>query len=284
MMDYLHIVECPRDAMQGLDHLVPTADKIRYLNALLKVGYHTLDFGSFVSERDIPQFKDIHQIMDQMDLGHSQTRLLAIVANERGASDAMQYDSIADLGYPFSISEVFQERNTRKSIQASFRLVESLLDRTVAGNKNLVVYLSMGFGNPYGETWNEDLVFHWCEELIHLGVQTISISDTIGVGTPDHIQSVFATMTKAYPDVTWGGHFHTHAHNWREKVDAAFNGGCRRLDGAIRGYGGCPLSGDDLLGNMPTEKLITFAAEKKLQTGINPLAFESAYNIALNIF
>jgi hydroxymethylglutaryl-CoA lyase len=284
MMEQLHIVECPRDAMQGLDRIVPTADKVRYLNALLKVGFHTLDFGSFVSERDIPQFRDIHQVMDQLEIGDGPTKLLAIVANERGASDAMQYDVITDLGYPFSISEIFQQRNTRKSIQESFQLVESLLDRTVAGHKNLVVYLSMGFGNPYDEAWSPEMVYRWCEDLIHLGVQTISLSDTVGVGTPSHIQAIFSTLTQQFPDVTWGGHFHTHAHNWREKVDAAFEGGCRRFDGAVRGYGGCPMSGDALLGNMPTEKLITFAAEKKLHTNINPLAFESAYNIALNIF
>ena len=283
-MEEFKIVECPRDAMQGLEHIIPTRDKIRYLNALLKVGFHTLDFGSFVSARYIKQFQDIHQVINGLEIPGNGTRLLSIVANERGASDALQYAQISDLGYPFSVSETFQQRNTNRSREDSFLLVEKLLEKTVAANKNLVVYLSMGFGNPYGEAWSLELVEEWADRLIHLGVQTLSVSDTVGVGTKEDYLTLFSRLTKAYPEVEWGGHFHTHSHNWLEKVEAAYEGGCRRFDGAIRGYGGCPMSGDDLLGNMPTEKLITFAAGKKLHTNINALAFESAYNIALQVF
>mgnify|MGYP001493181156 FL=1 len=278
----MKIIECPRDAMQGINDFIPTAQKVNYLNSLLKVGFDTLDFGSFVSPKAIPQMSDTVNVLSQLD--DSNTRLLAIVANQRGADKACSFERIDDLGYPFSVSETFQQRNTNKSIDQSLSFVEELQNSCERYDKSLVVYMSMAFGNPYGEHWHEDIVAKWGEKLSDLGVKTIALSDTIGVSNPNNIKPLFSLLTQEYPHIEWGAHFHTHFESWREKIEAAFNSGCRRFDGAIRGYGGCPMAKDDLLGNMPTEKLLSFTQEKKIETAINTLAFESAYNKAIDTF
>ena len=278
----MKIIECPRDAMQGIKDFIPTAQKVAYLNSLLKVGFDTLDFGSFVSPKAIPQMRDTANVLSQLD--DSNSRLLAIVANQRGADEACSFERIDDLGYPFSVSENFQKRNTNNSIDQSLSLVEQLQNTCERNHKSLVVYMSMAFGNPYGEHWHEDIVAKWGEKLSDLGVKTIALSDTIGVSNPDNIKPLFSLLIDEYPQIEWGAHLHTHLESWREKVEAAYNAGCRRFDGAIKGYGGCPMAKDDLVGNMPTEKLLSFSQEKKIETAINTLAFESAYNKAIDTF
>ncbi|MBF45176.1 MAG: hydroxymethylglutaryl-CoA lyase [Flavobacteriales bacterium] len=278
----MKIIECPRDAMQGIRDFIPTAKKVAYLNSLLKVGFDTLDFGSFVSPKAIPQMRDTANVLSQ--LNDSNTSLLAIVANQRGADEACSFERINFIGYPFSISEIFQQRNTNKSVDQSLTLVEELQIKCERYNKSLIVYMSMAFGNPYLEYWHEDIVAKWGEKLSNLGVKTIALSDTVGVSNPNNIKPLYSLLTQEYPHIEWGAHFHTHLESWREKIEAAFNSGCRRFDGAIKGYGGCPMAKDDLLGNMPTEKLLSFTQEKKIETCINTLAFESAYNKAIDIF
>lgn len=278
----MKIIECPRDAMQGISDFIPTEKKVAYLNALLKVGFDTLDFGSFVSPKAIPQMKDTADVLSQ--LNDSKTKLLAIVANQRGADDACAFERIDYLGYPFSVSETFQQRNTNKSIGQSLSLVEDLQSSCQKHGKQLVVYLSMAFGNPYGEHWHEDIVAKWGEKLSELDVKTLALSDTIGVSNPSNIERLFSLLISEYPKVEWGAHLHTHPETWREKVETAYSSGCRRFDGAIKGFGGCPMAKDDLVGNMPTEKLVSFTQEKKIETGVNTLAFESAYNKAIDTF
>ena len=278
----MKIIECPRDAMQGISDFIPTEKKVAYLNALLKVGFDTLDFGSFVSPKAIPQMKDTADVLSQ--LNDSKTKLLAIVANQRGADDACAFERIDYLGYPFSVSETFQQRNSNQSIGQSLSLVEDLQSSCQKHGKQLVVYLSMAFGNPYGEHWHEDIVAKWGEKLSELDVKTLALSDTIGVSNPSNIERLFSLLISEYPKVEWGAHLHTHPESWREKVETAYNSGCRRFDGAIKGFGGCPMAKDDLVGNMPTEKLVSFTQEKKIETGVNTLAFESAYNKAIDTF
>ena len=278
----MKIIECPRDAMQGIDDFITTAQKVSYLNSLLKVGFDTLDFGSFVSPKYIPQMRDTANVVSQLD--DSDTRLLSIVANQRGADEACSFERIDYLGYPFSVSENFQKRNTNKSIEQSLCLVEQLQNTCEKHHKSLVVYISMAFGNPYGEYWHEDIVAKWSEKLSDLDIKIIALSDTIGVSNPDNIRLLFSLLSNEFPQIEWGAHLHTHLESWREKLEAAYNSGCRRFDGAIKGYGGCPMSKDDLVGNMPTEKLLSFTQEKKIETAINTLAFESAYNKAIDIF
>jgi hydroxymethylglutaryl-CoA lyase len=268
--------------MQGISDFIPTEKKVAYLNALLKVGFDTLDFGSFVSPKAIPQMKDTADVLSQ--LNDSKTKLLAIVANQRGADDACAFERIDYLGYPFSVSETFQQRNSNKSIGQSLSLVEDLQSSCQKHGKQLVVYLSMAFGNPYGEHWHEDIVAKWGEKLSELDVKTLALSDTIGVSNPSNIERLFSLLISEYPKVEWGAHLHTHPESWREKVETAYNSGCRRFDGAIKGFGGCPMAKDDLVGNMPTEKLVSFTQEKKIETGVNTLAFESAYNKAIDTF
>lgn len=280
----LQLIECPRDAMQGLPDFIPTGDKIAYLNRLLRVGFHTLDFGSFVSPKAIPQLRDTAEVLQGLELDKTRTRLLAIVANRRGADLAVQYDEISYLGYPFSISEIFQKRNTNKTIAESVQLVDELLDICSRSGKELVVYISMGFGNPYREPWSADVVEKWCSRLSSKGVRIISLSDTIGTSNPQSITYLFENLIPAFPQVRFGAHLHTTPDSWREKVEAAFASGCTRFDGAIRGFGGCPMADDELVGNMPTEKLLNFAQEKGLAGDFNMLAFETAYNKALEIF
>ena len=278
----MKIIECPRDAMQGLEKFVDTDLKASYINRLLKVGFDTIDFGSFVSEKSIPQMRDTAQLITKLD--DSPTKLLAIIANKRGAIDACSFDRINYLGFPFSISEEFQKRNTNKTIEQSLISLSEIQELAFKNNKSLVVYLSMAFGNPYNEKWHEDMVALWAEKVIDLGVNTLALSDTIGVSNKSNIRSLFQLLTTEFPKVEWGAHLHTTNDSWKEKVESAYNSGCRRFDAAIMGFGGCPMANDALVGNLATESLISFLHEKKIDHSINTLAFESAYNKSLEIF
>lgn len=258
----LKIIECPRDAMQGIKETIPTKVKVAYLNQLLKVGFHTLDFGSFVSPKAIPQLKDTAEVLARLDLESIKTKLLAIIANERGAKDAVQHEEIAYLGYPFSISETFQQRNTNASIEESLDRVARIQDLTLKNNKELVIYISMGFGNPYGDPYHEDIVADWLRKLKAMEIGIFALSDTIGVSEPGIINRLFSTLIPEYPELEIGAHLHTTPDTWKEKIEAAYDSGCRRFDGAIAGYGGCPMAADDLTGNMPTEKMIGYFNEE----------------------
>lgn len=283
-MGNIKIIECPRDAMQGIRTFIPTDLKVTYLQALLRVGFDTIDFGSFVSPKAIPQMQDTAEVLSRLDLSNTSSRLLAIVANTQGAESASKHPEIGFLGFPFSISENFQMRNTHKTIAESLVTLQEILNIADAGNKQVVAYLSMGFGNPYGDPWNVDIVAKWTETLANMGVKILSLSDTIGSSTPDVIDYLFANLIPAYPKIEFGAHLHTVPDKWFEKVDAAYKAGCRRFDGAIQGFGGCPMAKDELTGNMPTEKLLSYFTSTKANTGLNPMSFESAYNEATKIF
>lgn len=278
----IKLIECPRDAMQGLKEFVPTKKKVQYLNSLLKVGFDTLDCGSFVSPKYIPQMKDTALVLDQLD-ENSPTKLLTIVANQRGANDACHHPRVDILGYPFSISETFQKRNTNSSIHDSLLLVETILGLCEKNKKDLVVYLSMGFGNPYGEEWNPEIVSQWYDKLVNMGIKTISLSDTIGVSNSESIGAVFNALDRKM-DVEIGVHLHTRPHEWREKIESCLEAGCQRFDGAFLGFGGCPMAADDLTGNMPTEKMIMLFEEKGLETGLNKNEIIKAQQEASIIF
>ena len=284
-MNKVKIIECPRDAMQGIkSHFISTEAKANYINSLLKVGFDTIDLGSFVSPKAIPQMRDTAAVLARLDLSQTTSKLLAIVANVRGANDAVQFEEIDYLGYPFSISENFQMRNTHKTISQSIETLQEILTIANSANKEVVAYLSMGFGNPYGDPWNVEIVSEWTEKLSGMGVKILSLSDTIGSSTPAVISQLFSNLIPIYPAIEFGAHLHTSPSLWHEKVHAAFHAGCKRFDGAIKGYGGCPMAKDELTGNMPTEKLISYFTEQKVVTGIKPMSFESAYNQALKIF
>ena len=284
MQEDVKIIECPRDAMQGIRTFIPTEEKVKYLQALLNCGFHTLDFGSFVSPRAIPQMADTARVLEGLDLSKTKTKLLAIVANVRGARDASQLEAINYMGYPFSISENFQMRNTHKTISQSIEILKAILDLGHKTNKEVVTYISMGFGNPYEDPWNVDIVGEWTERLAGMGVKILSLSDTVGSSTPEVIRQLFGVLIPRYPDIEFGAHLHTTPSTWHEKVDAAFLGGCRRFDGAIQGFGGCPMAKDELTGNMPTEKMLSYFTTNKVDTGVNWMAFESAYNKAKSLF
>ncbi|WP_298781446.1 hydroxymethylglutaryl-CoA lyase [uncultured Polaribacter sp.] len=284
-MKNIKIIECPRDAMQGIkSHFISTEKKALYINSLLKVGFDTIDFGSFVSPKAIPQMRDTAAVLSKLDLSKTESKLLAIIANTRGANDASQFEEIDYLGYPFSISENFQMRNTHKTISESLETLEEILNIADKTNKEVVAYLSMGFGNPYGDPWNVDIVGNWTEKLSKMGVKILSLSDTIGSSTPEVIDYLFSNLISKYPEIEFGAHLHTTPNKWHEKVDAAYKAGCLRFDGAIKGYGGCPMAKDELTGNMPTEKLISYFTAQKANTNIKPMSFESAYNKALEVF
>jgi hydroxymethylglutaryl-CoA lyase len=284
-MNKVKIIECPRDAMQGIkSHFISTEAKANYINSLLKVGFDTIDFGSFVSPKAIPQMRDTADVLARLDTSQTTSKLLAIVANVRGANDAVQFEEIDYLGYPFSISENFQMRNTHKTIHQSIDVLKEILTIANSANKEVVAYLSMGFGNPYGDPWNVEIVSEWTEKLSGMGVKILSLSDTIGSSTPAVISQLFSNLIPIYPSIEFGAHLHTSPSLWYEKVHAAFHAGCKRFDGAIKGYGGCPMAKDELTGNMPTEKLLSYFTEQKVVTGIKPMSFESAYNQALKIF
>lgn len=259
----MKIIECPRDAWQGHHPFIPTDQKIEYLNTLLRVGFDTIDFGSFVSAKAMPQVSDTAEIVSRLNLSNSTTKLLAIIANERGASEACAFNEISYVGYPFSISETFQLRNTNATIQESLKRVEEIQNLCQQKNKKLVVYISMGFGNPYGDLWNAEIVLHWIEKLSALGITIFSLADTVGLASVDAISSLFSQLIPANSHLEFGAHFHTKPEEWKTKIEAAYNAGCRRFDGALLGYGGCPMAQDDLVGNMPTERLVDFIMEKK---------------------
>ena len=284
MSEVVKIVECPRDAMQGIKTFIPTEEKIRYLQALLGCNFHTLDFGSFVSPRAIPQMADTADVLRGLDLSRTQTRLLAIVANLRGAQAAMNHPEISYLGYPFSISENFQMRNTSKTIAQSVDILRDILALSRDHGKEVVVYISMGFGNPYGDPWSADIVSDWTARLVDMGVSILSLSDTVGTSTPEVIHHLFTELIPRHPEVEFGAHLHTHPRSWFEKVDAAFQAGCRRFDGALQGFGGCPMAKDELTGNMPTEKMLSYFTSRKVDTGVKWMAFEAAFNKASELF
>ena len=277
----MKIIECPRDAMQGVSEFIATDKKIIYINQLLKVGFDTIDFGSFVSPKAVPQLKDVSEVLNGLDLSTTSSKLLAIIANYRGASDACNFEEINYLGFPLSISEEFQKRNTNKSILESLETVEEIQNLSVKNNKKLVVYLSMAFGNPYGENYDSDIVARLTEKLYNIEIETIALSDTIGVSSPENITPLFATLINEYPTIEFGAHFHTSEDSWREKVEAAYNNGCRRFDTALKGSGGCPMAQDDLVGNMPTEKLVAYFSEN-LDFNLDEL--EKSLAIASSIF
>ena len=283
-MDPIKIIECPRDAMQGIKSFIPTARKVAYIQSLLRVGFDTIDFGSFVSAKAIPQMQDTAEVLAQLDLSQTNSKLLAIIANTQGAIAASTHKEIQYLGFPFSISENFQMRNTHKTIEESLVTLNEILEIADKTNKEVVAYLSMGFGNPYGDPWNVDIVGNWTENLANRGVKILSLSDTIGSSTPEVIQYLFSNLIPKYPGIEFGAHLHTTPEKWFEKVDAAYNAGCRRFDGAIQGFGGCPMAKDTLTGNMPTEKLLSFFTSQKEQTNTSPMSFESAYNEATKLF
>jgi hydroxymethylglutaryl-CoA lyase len=283
-MDPIKIIECPRDAMQGIKSFIPTARKVAYIQSLLRVGFDTIDFGSFVSAKAIPQMQDTAEVLAQLDLSQTNSKLLAIIANTQGAIAASAHKEIQYLGFPFSISENFQMRNTHKTIEESLVTLNEILEIADKTNKEVVAYLSMGFGNPYGDPWNVDIVGNWTENLANRGVKILSLSDTIGSSTPEVIQYLFSNLIPKYPRIEFGAHLHTTPEKWFEKVDAAYNAGCRRFDGAIQGFGGCPMAKDTLTGNMPTEKLLSFFTSQKEQTNTSPMSFESAYNEATKLF
>ena len=283
-MKPVKIIECPRDAMQGIKMYIPTEKKVQYIQSLLRVGFDTLDFGSFVSAKAIPQMQDTVAVLEQLDLSKTQSKLLAIIANTRGAEMAAVHKEIKYLGFPFSISENFQMRNTHKTIAESLITLSEILEIASKHDKEVVAYLSMGFGNPYGDPWNVDIVGEWTEKLSTMGVTILSLSDTIGSSTPEKIDYLFSNLIKAYPGMEFGAHLHTTPDSWFEKIDAAYKAGCLRFDGAIKGYGGCPMAKDDLTGNMPTEKMLSYFTANKVETNLSAMSFESSYNEALKIF
>ena len=284
MSPKIKIIECPRDAMQGIKTFIPTQKKVDYIQSLLRVGFDTIDFGSFVSPKAIPQMQDTADVLAQLDLSQTQSKLLAIIANTQGAQIASNHKEIQYLGFPFSISENFQMRNTHKTIAESLVTLQEILDIADASSKEVVAYLSMGFGNPYGDPWNIEIVGEWTERLANMGVKILSLSDTVGSSTPDVITYLFSNLIPKYPKIEFGAHLHTTPDKWHEKVDAAYKAGCIRFDGAIQGFGGCPMAKDDLTGNMPTEKLLSYFTTQKADTNTSPMSFESAHNEATKLF
>ncbi|GGZ80744.1 hydroxymethylglutaryl-CoA lyase [Algibacter mikhailovii] len=283
MQKPVKIIECPRDAMQGIKEFIPTKQKVQYIQSLLRVGFDTIDFGSFVSPKAIPQMADTAEVLANLDLSKTSSKLLSIIANTRGARDACLHAEIDYLGYPFSISENFQMRNTHKTIAQSVTTLSEILEIAEKVNKEVVVYVSMGFGNPYGDPWNVDIVGEWTEKLSKMGVEILSLSDTVGTSSPETIDYLFKNLIPLYPQIEFGAHLHTTPNTWYEKVDAAYKAGCNRFDGAIQGFGGCPMAKDELTGNMPTEKLLSYFTAQK-SNSLNALSFESAHNEASKIF
>ena len=280
----IQLIECPRDAMQGLPDFIETAVKAAYINQLLRVGFHTLDFGSFVSPKAIPQMRDTREVLELLDLSQTTTKLLAIIANERGAAEAAEFPEIDYLGYPFSVSETFQLRNTNATITESVERVKAIQEICMAKNKQLVLYISMGFGNPYGDPWNADVVMDWVEKLSRLGITIFSLSDTVGVSTPQSIAYLFNNLIPAYPNLEFGAHLHTTPTTWREKVHAAYTHGCHRFDAAMKGFGGCPMAKDDLTGNMATENLVSYFTERNKTLNIDFQQFIRGLSMANDVF
>jgi hydroxymethylglutaryl-CoA lyase len=283
---HIKLIECPRDAMQGWKRPIPTEKKIEYINALLKVGFDTIDFGSFVSPKAVPQMADTKEVISKLDLGlaETKTKLLAIVANQKGAEDAVVYDEISYLGFPFSISETFQQRNTNSTIKESLHRVEEIQNLCIKNHKELVIYISMGFGNPYGDAYDESIVGYWVDKIAGIGIETISIADTVGLATPEQVFSILNGLIPKYPSIEIGAHLHSTPIHWKEKINAAVKAGCTRFDGALKGIGGCPFANDELVGNMNTELMIPYFEELKLLQGINVDALQYCSRLAASIF
>ena len=280
----VQLIECPRDAMQGLPDFIPTDVKAAYINQLLRVGFHSIDFGSFVSAKAIPQMRDTVEVLSKLDLSNTDTKLLAIVANERGAAEAVDFEEITYLGYPFSVSETFQLRNTNATISESVLRVEAIQELCIKRNKQLVLYISMGFGNPYGDAWNAEVVMDWVGKLSALDIKIFSLSDTVGVSNPESISYLFSNLIPAYPQLEIGAHLHTQPHNWHEKVHAAYTNGCTRFDAAMKGFGGCPMAKDDLTGNMATENLVSYFSETNVPLDIDYQQFIRSLSQANDVF
>lgn len=278
------LIECPRDAMQGWPHFIPTVKKIEYINALLKVGFNTIDFGSFVSPKAIPQMADTAQVITKLNLNDSKSKLLAIVANERGAGDAVVFDEISYLGFPFSVSETFQKRNTNSTIAQSLSRVEEIQNLCIKCKKELVVYISMGFGNPYGDVYDEETVFNWVNKLVAMDIKIISLADTVGLATKEQVFKITKHMADSLPNTEIGVHLHSTPANWKEKIDAALQAGCKRFDGALKGIGGCPMADDELVGNMDTELMIPYFRELDLLDELNFHALNNCSRLASEIF
>ena len=283
-MNDIRLVECPRDAMQGWNYMIPTDKKIEYINSLLQVGFDTIDFGSFVSPKAIPQMADTKDVLAGLDLAGTQSKLLAIVANVRGAMDAIQFDSIGFLGFPFSISQTFQLRNTNSTQDESMDRVLEIQELCIKNNKTLVVYLSMGFGNPYGDDYNESILLDWSGKMVENEIEILSLADTVGVATPSQISFALETLIPQYPETSFGVHLHSSPLNFEPKLAAAVNSGAKRIDGALKGIGGCPMAQDELVGNMNTEKIIAWLTEKKMIDGYNYAALEKSLLMASQIF
>lgn len=280
----LKLIECPRDAMQGWHRMISTDEKVEYLNALLKVGFDTIDFGSFVSPKAIPQMADTKEVISRLDLSGTYSKLLAIVANLRGAEEAVVFDEISYLGYPFSVSETFQLRNTNKTIAESIEQVHSMQELCIKNRKELVVYISMGFGNPYGDPYSPEIVLQWVSELVKMDIGIISLADTVGVADPATITGLFKHLIPAYPQVEFGAHFHAAPYNWEEKVAAAYAEGCKRFDSSIRGIGGCPMAKDELVGNLATENMLAFCSKHKEPVNLSMHSFVDAERLADAVF
>lgn len=280
----LTLVECPRDAMQGWAHFIPTATKINYLQSLLAVGFHTLDAGSFVSPKAIPQMADTKEVIERLDLSNTKTKLLTIVANERGAADAVQFEQVSYLGFPFSVSPTFQQRNTNSTQEESLQRIDAIQELCIQRNKTLVVYLSMGFGNPYGDPYDSETLLQWAGELAVRGIRIISLADTVGVASPSQISAALDALIPAYPHIEIGVHLHSSPGNWSDKLTAAVNSGCTRFDGALKGIGGCPMAQDELVGNMDTALMIDWFARNDIQTGIDDEALNKSIQLTDKVF
>ncbi|UII30823.1 hydroxymethylglutaryl-CoA lyase [Fulvivirga ulvae] len=280
----MKIIECPRDAMQGIKEFIPTELKVEYINKLLKVGFDTIDFGSFVSPKAIPQMKDTAMVLGELDLTSTKSKLLAIVANARGAHDAAQHSAITYLGFPFSISETFQQRNTNKSIVEALNTLNEIQEICIKYNKQLVSYISMGFGNPYGDPYDVEIVGKFTDILSSMGINIVSLADTIGVSNRENITYLYDNLIKAYPKIEFGAHLHSNPDTALEKIDAAYMAGCRRFDGAINGYGGCPMAKDDLVGNIATETIVSYLETKNPKLGLDKRFFSEALSSAPSIF
>lgn len=284
MASAIQITECPRDAMQGITTFIPTELKAAYINLLLQVGFDTIDFGSFVSPKAIPQMQDTEQVLQRLDLSKTRSKLLAIIANYRGAEQACQHEQITYLGFPFSISETFQQRNANSSIAEAFEIVKRVKELTEVKGKRLLVYLSMGFGNPYGDPWHNDIVLHWAKRLIDQGIEYISLADTIGIAAPEQIASLYSSLSGNFKETTWGVHLHSTPDSWRPKVEAAYSSGCKRFDTALKGYGGCPMAGDELTGNIATENMIAYLRSQNIDSGLNMDKFREAIDYSAKVF
>lgn len=280
----IKLIECPRDAMQGIDTFIPTEVKADYINSLLNLGFDTIDFGSFVSPQAIPQLKDTAEVLSKLNLQKNSSKLLAIIANYRGATNACSFDEISYLGFPFSISETFQQRNTNSSIEASLRAVDQIQNLCIQSGKELLIYISMGFGNPYGDLWNVEIVEQWVKKLADSGIRIMALSDTIGVSTPSVISYLYSNLIPAFPHIEFGAHLHSTPDSWKEKIASAYENGCRRFDSAIGGWGGCPMAKDELTGNIATENILSYLEEIKISSGINMEGFRESITKSVQVF